>query len=114
MPHCGRFIFENKALSSEPATLEFFYVSESAKNELEEVPYWYDQLGSFNRQHIVKHLNGQLEPYIVSKKIECDTLMNLIEYHSIETVDLLHIDTEGHDYQIILAIRNRKRPVRCW
>jgi len=99
-----RFIFENKALDSQAGELEFFYVSESAKDELDVLPYWYDQLGSFNREHIVKHLDGLLEPYIVSKKVKCDTLMNLLEIHAIKKVDLLHIDTEGHDYQIISSI----------
>lgn len=99
-----RFIFENKALDRESGTLEFFYVSEEAKDQFEMLPYWYDQLGSFNRDHIVKHLDGLLEPYIESEMIECDTLMNVLDVHQIGKVDLLHIDTEGHDYKIISSV----------
>lgn len=33
------------------------------------LPVWYDQLGSFDRQHIVKHLDGRLEPFIVTSNV---------------------------------------------
>ena len=64
-----RFIFEKQAISTSKSIAEFYYVSERAKIELgNELPYWYDQLGSFNKNHILKYLNGLLEPYIVTVK----------------------------------------------
>lgn len=90
-----RFILCNVAISEEPAT--FYYVSEKASKR--GFPYWHDQLGSFHRNHILKHLDGQLEPYIVEEEIDCITLDQLLA--EVVGIDLLAIDTEGHDYRVL-------------
>lgn len=97
-----RFIFENRVISSEPGIATFYYVSGKAKADLgDDLPDWYDCLGSFNRDHILKHLGGVLEPYIVEAELPTTTLQALFEIHGIKSVDLLHIDTEGSDYMIL-------------
>jgi FkbM family methyltransferase len=97
----SRFVFEQKAIASESGLLDFFFVSENAKLELPYLPYWYDQLGSFDKSHLLKHLNGALEPYIISQQIQAVSLQDLLKSHLIKRVDLLHIDTEGYDYKIL-------------
>ena len=100
-----RFIFEKEAISPNRGMTEFFYVSENAKKELgDKLPYWYDQLGSFNKDHILKHLDGILEPYIVSEKINTIPLQDIFDKHKVKKVDLIHIDTEGYDYKVLLTI----------
>ena len=100
-----RFIFERLAISSSRGTSDFYYVSEKARAELgDALPYWYDQLGSFSRAHILKHLDGMLEPYIVSRKVEVSTLQDVLEKNEVSKLDLLHIDTEGHDYEVLSAL----------
>lgn len=100
-----RFIFENKAIALNAGTIEFFYVSEKAKVTLgDSLPYWYDQLGSFDRNHILKHLDGILEPFIISEGISSVPLQDIIDKHNVPEVDFIHIDAEGYDYNVLLTI----------
>ena len=100
-----RFIFENTAVAPSMGVVEFFYVSEEAKRELgDALPDWCDQLGSFDKNHILKHLDGRLEPYILSEKINALTLQYLFDKHKVTKIDLIHIDTEGYDYKVLSSI----------
>lgn len=97
-----RFAYENVLIGESHEPRKFYYVSEQAKQELgDAAPYWYDQLGSFDRQHIIKHLNGLLEPYIVEVELSCVPLSDLLARHQVRQLDLLHIDTEGYDYEVL-------------
>lgn len=100
-----RFIFENKAISSKRGVSEFYYVSEKAKLELgDSLPDWYDQLGSFDKNHIIKQLYGILEPYIISEEIKAVHLQDIFQKYSVTEIDLLHIDTEGYDFQVLSSL----------
>lgn len=95
-----RYKFANVAVNSGEAAT-FYWVDPSAKRNIPDLPYWYDQLGSFNRNHILNHLDGVLEPYIVSREIEGVTLADLLNREGIRSIDVLHIDTEGWDWRIL-------------
>ena len=100
-----RFVFENVAIGTERETREFYYISDEAKKLFKgDLPFWYDQLGSFDKQHILKHLDGALEPYIVTERIECVLLDDILSRNSVGRIDLLHIDTEGFDYKVLCQI----------
>jgi FkbM family methyltransferase len=95
-----RFTFENVAVND--GTQQIFYtVREEAKAELANLPPWYDQLGSFYKENILKHLNGILEPYIEEVVLTGVTLEELFKRNEIEEITLLHIDTEGYDWKIL-------------
>lgn len=95
-----RFSFENSAINN-GTSQEFYWVDKKAKYILGNLPEWYDQLGSFDKGHISKHLNGILDPFIVSKSIQGITLETLFQKHGIRQIDLLRIDCEGHDWKIL-------------
>ncbi len=95
-----RFTFEKVAIN-DGSQQTFYSVKEEAKNHIPDLPVWYDQLNSFDRENIVKHLDGALEPYIVETEIEGITLQKLLSKNQIQQVDLLHIDTEGYDWKIL-------------
>ena len=100
-----RFIFEKQAIAPSLGKVDFFYVSEEAKAELgDEVPNWYDQLGSFDKNHILEHLDGILEPYILSERINTLPLQDMLGKHKVTRVDLIHIDAEGYDYRVLSTI----------
>jgi FkbM family methyltransferase len=104
-----RFIFEKKAISTGRGTADYFYVSEKAKEGLDDaLPFWYDQLGSFNRNHIIEHLDGILEPYIVTESIETFPLQDILDKNGVKDIDVLHIDTEGHDYKVLSSFNISK------
>jgi FkbM family methyltransferase len=95
-----RFLFENVAIGTRRETKKFYYVSEKAKSELE-LPYWHDQLGSFDRSHITKMLGEALSSYIIEADVECLPLTDVLDRNKVEAIDLVHIDTEGFDYKVL-------------
>jgi len=97
------YIFENVAISEAKGTRLFHYVSDSIKTEMQNVPFWYDQLGSFDRNHIIKE-NREFEPFIVAEEVDCDTLQAVLKKHQLSRVDLIQIDTEGFDYEILKQV----------
>ena len=104
-----RITFENVAIGTRRESRPFFYVAEEAKQLFTgELPFWYDQLGSFAREHILKHLNGRLEPYIISESVQCVPLEDVLNRNRVERIDLVHIDTEGFDYQVLRQIDFRR------
>ena len=103
--YSDRFIFENVAISNKSGSRKFYYVSRKAKEELgDKLPYWHDQLGSFDKNHILKHIDGILEPYIVETEVETITLPELLDKNNVDKIDLLHIDTEGYDYKVLSQV----------
>jgi hypothetical protein len=53
-----------------------YYVSDEIRNSRPEVPFWYDQLGSFDRgRHILKHA-VEFEPFITSEEMPCEPLID--------------------------------------
>ena len=99
--HAARFIFENVAIGKSAGTMAFYYVSERAQLERNDLPEWHDQLGSFDKNHILKHMDSQLEPYIEMMDVAVCTLAEVLARHRWESIDLLHIDAEGHDWEIL-------------
>lgn len=94
--------FVNAAITGElPAEKAFYYLSDAAKLALPELPPYYDQLGSFSRDHIVKHFGQQIEPFIVNTVFPTFSLPYLLETNHVEKLDVLHIDAEGYDWDIL-------------
>ena len=101
----NKFIFINKAVSNINSRIRL--TIPSLKNNFQEYPYWASQLSSVNSEHIKNHL-----PTLITEDIlvESTTLNKIIEEYNIEKIDLLHIDTEGHDYYIIMDYNFNIKP----
>lgn len=99
----NRLIFENVAISSTGGSQSFYYVAPNA-NEKEEFPIHCYQLGSFDKQHILKHLQGRLAPYIIEEKIETATISEVLNRNNVSCLDLLHIDVEGYDFKVLSTL----------
>lgn len=97
-----RFILENVAIAEVNGTKEFYYLEQSN----DDLPVWYDQLGSFSLPIIMKHADfiPDLEKRIRKTNIECITFQALCDKHSVDSIDIIHIDTEGFDYEILKLI----------
>lgn len=99
-----RFALEQVAVGPRASRATFYYVGEEAKKVLSDLPSWFDQLGSFDRQHILKHLDGILEPFIKEMEVEVLPLSEILQRNHIQDCHLLHIDTEGYDYQVLKTL----------
>ncbi len=104
-----KFQLENSAIGESNGEITFYYISPEAKKVLgEKLPFYYDQVGSFSLNHVLKHFDSEIEQYILKTQVPTITLKNLLERHKIDKIDLLHIDTEGFDYQILRQINLRQ------
>ncbi|MDO8564874.1 MAG: FkbM family methyltransferase, partial [bacterium] len=96
-------IFENAAIDSADGVRTFYRLKE---NDDQNVPEWYDLLGSFSKEAVLRQRDRipNFDEYLISEEIRCLSLSSLLQKHGIAKVDLLHIDAEGHDYEIIKSI----------
>ncbi|MEQ6118840.1 FkbM family methyltransferase [Reichenbachiella sp. MALMAid0571] len=95
-----RFVFENAAIN-DGVKQTFYTVDPEVGRYLPNLPLWVNGISSFNKNHIIKHLDGILEPYIAELEIESLSLKELFLKHKIEKLDILHIDAEGYDWKIL-------------
>jgi FkbM family methyltransferase len=99
-----RFKLEQVAIGKSEGSAIFYYVDAKAAAAIPNLPDWYDQLGSFDRDHITKHLDGALEPYIAEKLVPVRTLPQVLQKHGLGEVNFLHVDTEGYDYEVLQTL----------
>lgn len=97
----ARFRFEHAAIAEASGAMDFYYLPAEAKKAAPDLPPYFDQLGSFNKAHIFAHFPGIAEELIASIRVPTLTLPELLAKHRIERLDLLAIDTEGHDWAIL-------------
>jgi FkbM family methyltransferase len=90
-------IFINKAVSDLIGEIEL--TVPSPKNDFSTLPVWASQLGSVDPYHATGHIPNLLVETI---KVETTTIDQIIKDHDIKKIDLLHVDTEGHDYTILM------------
>lgn len=102
----GRIELENVAVAEEDGQLPFYYLVEPTQEERETLPDWYDGVGSFSRDAVVGHAAHipDIESRIVSSEVTALMFESLCRRNRVERVDLLLIDTEGHDWQILRSI----------
>jgi FkbM family methyltransferase len=109
-PSSPKYRFENIAIADKKGHRRLYFISDEIKTVTKNIPFWYDQLGSFDKSHILKHQRPlelsqvQLESFIASESVCCEPLREVLERNWITTVDLLHIDAEGYDYEIIKQV----------
>ncbi|MGH8487776.1 MAG: FkbM family methyltransferase, partial [Gammaproteobacteria bacterium] len=95
-------IFENAAISDREEQRTLFRIRE----DCDYLPQWCAGLGSFHREVLLSHRWAipDLERYVVEEIVHCVTLSSLLRKHAVTRVDVLCIDTEGHDHEILRQI----------
>lgn len=110
----SRFTIDPVAVGSSPGFAKFYYVSEEAKRLHPDLPDWYDQLGSFQRQHITNH-DGRLAPFVQVMDVTVEPLRDILQRHRLTHIDFLHIDTEGHDLHVLRSVNLQTlAPMAVW
>ena len=92
-----KIFFINKAVSDSVGEIELTIPSE--KNDFSKLPSWASQLSSVNKDHAKNHI----KELIVEKiKVKTTTVDEIIKDYNITQIELLHTDTEGYDYTILM------------
>lgn len=96
--------FENVAVSSAEGMLPFYRIADPSG--VASLPVWAPGLGSFSREVLLSHRNRipGIENYIVESQVPVVRFDTLCRRNGVQGIDLLHIDTEGHDYEILESI----------
>jgi FkbM family methyltransferase len=96
--------FLNAAISDHNGTQRLYYLPEDPDNST--LPPWYDTLASFRKDVILRHQKEipDIEERLAILEVPCITFETLCRDQEIESVDLIHIDTEGYDFEIIKSI----------
>ena len=99
----NRLIFENCAIANENGKLKFYRLK---KSENADLPFWYEQLGSLNKEVVLKHKDSipHFDDLFIEDTVNAITFKNLVEKHSIKKIDFIQIDAEGYDYEILKMI----------
>lgn len=100
--HNPMLAFENVAVSHMSGEQKFYFIDDSTGSG----PFWSTGLGSFSRDVILKHEDSipHLRERIRTITVPCSTFSAICEKHQIDALDLIHIDTEGFDYEVLRQI----------
>lgn len=94
-------IFENAAIGDPKQDLKFYRLVETPG-----LPNWHNQLGTFKKHTILTHKFQipDIEKLIIEEKINVMSFEDLMKKHQVSEITILHIDTEGYDFEIIKSI----------
>jgi FkbM family methyltransferase len=106
-PNNPNIFFINKAASNFIGEIELTIPSE--RNDFSKLPFWASQLASVDPHHATSHLYELLVDKIT---VQTTTLNQIVEEYGITHIDLLHTDTEGHDYTILMDYDFRVKPMK--
>jgi len=96
LPECKK---ENVAISNIEGEIEVYFIpaEEIIKNKL---PTWLRGCNSINEIHPTI-INMGLDSYVVKQKVKVVRIKSIIDKYKVDSIDLLKIDTEGHDCIIL-------------
>jgi FkbM family methyltransferase len=96
----NNFTFLNIACSDKKGKIKLYKPIKT-----ESVQEWVDQLTSVLEFHTINHnVNAQVEEI----EVDSNTLENIITEYNITDLDILSVDTEGHDYEILSVFDFKK------
>jgi FkbM family methyltransferase len=89
---------ERSAIGDEDGNACMFRIAESPG-----APTWHQQLASFDRSVLLKHRGAipEIDSLVVEETVPVISVKTLLGRHRMSRIDLLVIDTEGHDYRIL-------------
>lgn len=98
-PHASELSFANVALDCQPGTRTMYRIAPGYLVS-EEMPEWAIGISSFypDRNRLKSSIfEGKREEI----KVQCQTWTQVLGEHHVEKIDVLQIDTEGHDWELL-------------
>ncbi|MGD1029724.1 MAG: FkbM family methyltransferase [Opitutaceae bacterium] len=89
---------ERSAIGESDGEARMFRIADSPG-----APSWHQQLASFDRSVLLKHTGAipGLDSLVVEEAVPVISVKTLLSRHRMSRIDLLVIDTEGHDFRIL-------------
>lgn len=100
----SRITLRNLAIAPEAGSMPFWHLRQDDTSAA--LPRWYDALGSFRKDVVLKHERyiPDIRQRLTCSEVKTQTFSGLCEQECIEQVDLIQMDTEGFDFEIIKLI----------
>lgn len=102
-----RFTKFRGAISDRTGVARFYYIPGYVIRGAG-LPDWYDQIGGFDIGLVRKQMHYKDVDCIEHMDTLTMPLSSLLQKYCIRHVDVLHIDTEGHDYKVLQTIDLQK------
>ena len=97
-----RFKIEQVAIAAEDGKTTMYYVDGAATDSNgQPIPEWLRGVATVDYGHVEKHLRPEMYGAIRQITVECLSLASLFARNKVRQIDLLQIDTEGHDYVVL-------------
>jgi FkbM family methyltransferase len=95
--------FFNVAISNDEGRKQFWKIRDIY---LPEFPLFAYQVGSFDRNHILKHFSGfpDIDKKIEAIEVPCQTYEQIRRQAGLPVVHVVHLDVEGHEEEILNTI----------
>jgi FkbM family methyltransferase len=97
---------ERAAVGARNGRATFFHLRDAGEEERWGLPDWYDGVGSFDRDTILRHAPQMpdVAERIVEAEVDVVAFETLCGRHGLGAIDLLVIDTEGHDWEVLRSV----------
>jgi FkbM family methyltransferase len=75
-----------------------------------ESPEWFNQLATLDREVLLRHRSSipEIDSLLIEERVATVRLDTLLARHEISRIDLLVIDTEGHDLEVLRSLGFRR------
>jgi FkbM family methyltransferase len=101
----NRLFFENVAISRDADVRKLYRINCTTSAGFVR---WYERSSSFFEEHLLRQMdqikNDCPGAEIIEEQVSCRSFNYLLNKYNVKTIDLLHIDTEGYDYEIIKMV----------
>jgi FkbM family methyltransferase len=107
-----RVALKNLAIAGHDGSLPFWHLRQATAED--NLPRWYDALGSFRKEVLLKHVSfiPDIEQRLVCTEVPTQKFETLCRQNRVDKIDLIQMDTEGYDFEIIKLIDfDRYRPL---
>jgi FkbM family methyltransferase len=108
-----RVAIENAAISEADGVQPFYQLRQAPDPEREGLPSWYDAIGSLSKETLLSHrdLIPDIDQRVTQIEVPCMTFESLCRKHGLAKIDILMVDTEGHDWKVLQGVdMNAHRP----
>ncbi len=96
----NRFLIVEAAITDSDGEIDIYFFDESKFSHVD-FPDWYRGIASLDKRHLLDHLPSQFHDAISAKSVLALSVSTLLQQTGITHLNLLHIDTEGHDFCIL-------------
>ena len=104
----ARVTYVNAAINEDGDPQLFYVIDQKAYQEIPNLSRDYEQIGSFDEQHLISLGGERLRKFISPIEVQSYSLTQLLDLYRINHFDALLLDAEGYDWLILKQLNLEK------